>query len=123
MDLLLVMLLAALAVLHLLPAVAAAAPAQLSRLYGVASDDAVLLTLLQHRAVLLGLVGLGFVLACFLPGLRWAALGFGLINMVSFIAIAAMRGTLKGPLNKIVVADGMGLPLAAGAGLLLAMGV
>lgn len=102
-----------LAAIHVLPAVAALAPSQLSSLYGVAPDDTVLTTLLQHRAILLGLVGAAFAAAAFLPSLRWAALIGGGISMVSFILIALFNRELAGPLRKITLVDAAGLPVAA----------
>ena len=44
-----------LALIHAVPALAAVAPASLTRLYGVPATDSALLTLLQHRAVLIAL--------------------------------------------------------------------
>ena len=102
-----------LAVIHFLPAVAAIAPAQLSNLYGVAPDDTVLRTLLQHRAVLLGLVGAAFLAAAFMPSLRWAALIGGAASMVLFLVIAFFNGELSGTLSKITIVDAAGLPIAA----------
>ncbi|MEM7329709.1 MAG: phosphopantetheine adenylyltransferase [Pseudomonadota bacterium] len=101
-----------LALIHLLPALAAMSPRQLTTLYGVAPDDKVLTTLLQHRAVLLGLVGAAFIAGAFLPGLRWAALIGGSISMVGFLLIALINGELSGPLKKISIVDAAGLPVA-----------
>lgn len=111
-----------LAAIHLLPAVAALSPNQLSALYGVSPEDTVLRTLLQHRAVLLGLVGAAFTAAAFVPNLRWAALIGGSVSMVSFLIIAAINGELTGPLQKITIVDAAGLPVAAILFFLLAKG-
>lgn len=102
-----------LAAIHLLPAVAAIAPRQLASLYGVSPEDTVLTTLLQHRAILLGLVGAAFAAAAFQPNLRWAALIGGSISMISFLLIAFANGELMGPLQKITIVDAAGLPIAA----------
>ena len=102
-----------LAAIHLLPAAAAIVPSQLSSLYGVSPDDTVLTTLLQHRAILLGLVGAGFAAAAVFPDLRWAALIGGTISMVSFLLIAFANGELMGSLQKITLVDAAGLPIAA----------
>jgi hypothetical protein len=104
---------AILTLVHIVPALAALAPSRLSALYGFKADDRVLITLLQHRAVLLGLVAGGFAAAIFIPHLRGPALIFGAISMVSFIFVAAQQGTLEGPLSKIVIADAVAIPLAA----------
>ena len=111
-----------LAAIHLLPAVAALSPTQLSNLYGIAPEDTVLTTLLQHRAVLLGLVGAAFAAAAFIPSLRWAALIGGTTSMVTFLVIAAFNGELTGPLQKITIVDVAGLPVAAILFFLLAKG-
>lgn len=106
------LLFALLAVIHFLPAVAALAPSQLSALYGVPPEDKVLTTLLQHRAVLLGLVGAAFATAAFMPSLRWAALIGGTISMLAFLVIAFANGELGGSLQKIAIVDAAGLPVA-----------
>ena len=102
-----------LAVIHFLPAVAAIAPAQLSNLYGVAPDNTVLRTLLQHRAILLGLVGAAFLAAALVPSLRWAALIGGTLSMALFLVIAFFNDELTGTLSKITLVDAAGLPIAA----------
>ena len=102
----------ALAAIHLLPAAAAAAPAQLSRLYGTEPEDTLLGTLLQHRALLLGLVGSAFAAAAFMPELRWPALIGGTVSMAGFLVIAALRGELTGRLRLIVAFDVVGVVLA-----------
>lgn len=111
-----------LAAIHLLPAVAALSPSQLSALYGVSPEDKVLTTLLQHRAVLLGLVGAAFAAAAFVPNVRWAALIGGSASMALFLVIAAVNGELTGPLQKITIVDAAGLPVAAILFFLLAKG-
>lgn len=105
-----------LALIHLVPAAAALAPSRIAHLYGVDTGDATLLTLLQHRAVLLGLVGFAFTIAAVRPGgsVAWHAVLLGGASMLSFIGIAAIRGALNGPLRKIAIVDAVGLlPLAA----------
>jgi len=111
-----------LAAIHFLPAVAAVAPSQLSALYGVPPEDKTLTTLLQHRAVLLGLVGAAFAAAAFIPSLRWAALIGGSISMILFLVIATLNGELTGPLQKIAIVDAVGLPIAAILAILLSRG-
>jgi len=112
-----------LAAIHFLPAMAALSPSQLSALYGVSPDDTVMRTLLQHRAVLLGLVGAAFLAGAFFPSLRWAALIGGTASMVTFLIIAALNGELAGSLQKITLVDAVGLPVAAILFFLLAKGL
>lgn len=111
----------ALAVLHIVPAVAAVRPQRLAVLYGVRSDDAVLLTLLQHRAVLLGIVGLLMLAGAVHAELRWFCLVFGVLSMASFLVIAHQRGTQTGPLVTIYRADQAGMVVAAATAVLMLM--
>lgn len=119
MTKLLPFLFAALAVIHTLPAIAVIAPGQLSRLYGFAPSDQVLTTLLQHRALLFGLLAAALVYAIFTPATRWPVLIGALASMGGFIVIAARRGEMSGALKSIVIADVIGLILAAMAAPLL----
>lgn len=100
-----------LALIHLLPAVAAVAPKQITKLYGVNAEDRTLITLLQHRAVLLGAVGFAFAAAAAMPQSPAAlfAVLLGGASMVSFLVIAALQRQLSGPLRKIVIVDVVGL--------------
>ena len=100
-----------LAVIHLLPALAAIAPRQISKLYGVDASDSALITLLQHRAVLLGIVGFAFTVAAFRPesSAAWHAVIIGAISMIAFLVIATINRELVGSLQKIVIVDAIGL--------------
>ena len=84
-----------------------------------AASDSALLTLLQHRAVLFGLLAAALVLAAFRPDIRWPALIAVTVSMASFLVIAASRGELSGSLRSIVVADVAGLLIALFAAILL----
>lgn len=105
------LLFAFLAIIHLLPAIAAIAPKQITSLYGVQADDTALITLLQHRAVLLGIVGLAFGAAAFRPEGSVALHAFiiGAISMVTFLIIASVNRELTGNLSKIAIVDAVGL--------------
>ena len=100
-----------LVLINLPPVIAAVAPGQLVRLYGVSPDDKTLLTLLQHRAVLLGIVGVGCAVAAHIELFRWPALWAAAISMLSFIVICAVQRQLGGPLRKIAVMDAIGIPI------------
>lgn len=54
-------------VIHLLLLTGVLGKAQLETLYGVALQDANLVILMRHRAVLLGLLGAFFIFAAFAP--------------------------------------------------------
>ena len=77
------------------------------------------MTLLQHRALLFGLVAAACIYAAHTPSARWPVLIGTAVSMIGFMSIAAMRGELGGSLNKIVVVDGIGILLAAVIAVLL----
>jgi len=107
------------AIINFLPVISAVAPSKMQDLYGISPDNSDLLTLLQHRALLLGLVGLALAAAAHMPELRWPALIGGFISMGSFILFALARGQMSGPLGKIALVDIVGLIFAAIAAFLL----
>lgn len=92
-------------IIHLLPLPGVLGAGQLGRLYGVAVDDPNLAILLQHRAVLFGLLGALLVVAAFRAGLRTVALVAGLASTVSFLLIAWCVGDHNPQLARVVVAD------------------
>ena len=102
-----------LAIIHILPALSAVSVDRLAGLYGVSAEDKTLMTLLQHRAVLFGLVAGACIYAANRPAARWPVLWTAIISMSSFIFIAMPRGQLSGPLAKIAYVDGFGLIIAA----------
>lgn len=110
---------AALAVIHILPAMAVLMPGRLSTLYGFEAGDSVLTTLLQHRVLLFGLVAGALIWAIFTPSVRWPVLIGTVISMAGFIVIAAARGETGGSVRSIVVADVIGLIIAVFASVLL----
>ena len=95
----------ALTLIHILPAMALLMPGRLSALYGFEAGDSVLTTLLQHRALLFGLVAGALIWAIFTPSVRWPVLIGTVISMAGFIISAAARGETGGALRSIVVAD------------------
>ena len=108
-----------LAIIHILPALSAVSVDRLAGLYGVSAEDKTLMTLLQHRAVLFGLVAGACIYAANRPFARWPVLWAAIISMSSFIFIAMPRGQLSGPLAKIAYVDGFGLIIAATLAVLL----
>lgn len=109
----------ALALIHILPAMAVLAPSRLSVLYGFEAGDQVLTTLLQHRALLFGILAAALIYAIFAPATRWPVLIGTIVSMGGFLVIAVLRGQTSGALKSIVVADVIGLGLAALAAFLL----
>ncbi len=102
----------ALALIHALPAMAVIAPARLSSLYGFDASDTVLTTLLQHRALLFGILSAALIYAIFIPSVRWPVLIGAIMSMGGFLVIALARGEVSGALRSIVVADVIGLVIA-----------
>lgn len=102
---------ALLAAINLLPSLVAFAPSKISKLYGIDITDPALITLLHHRAVMLGIVGGVLAAAIFMPSIRWVALCAGTVSMMSFIVIAAMNNELGGSLSRIALVDAIGIPI------------
>ena len=100
-----------LAVINLPPVIAAFAPSQLVRLYGVPANDKTLLALLQHRAILLGIIGAGCALAAHIELFRWPALWAASVSMITFLVFCAVQKQFNGPLRKIAIMDAIGVPL------------
>lgn len=92
-------------IIHLLPLPGVLGAGRLTRLYGVAADDPNLGILLQHRAVLFGLLGALLVAAAFRPELRVIALIAGLLSTVSFLVIAWGVGGYNAQIARVVAAD------------------
>lgn len=106
---------AVLGLLHILPGLVALTPARMVRLYGIDPEDGAMATLMQHRALMLGLIGALLLAAALWVSLRPAALCIGVASMAGFVAIAAGNRAARGPLLRIVIADLAGLAVAAAA--------
>ena len=109
----------ALAIIHILPALSGLSGTRLAGLYGISPQEKTLMTLLQHRAVLFGLVACACVYAAYVPSVRWAVLIGTVVSMGSFLLIALPRGQMVGALRKIIIVDGIGLLIAAGLAALM----
>ena len=109
------------AVIHLLPVAGIMGETRLSALYGLRFDDPNLLILMQHRAVLFGLLGMFLLIAAFRPELQAAAILAGLISAGSFIVFALTGGGYNADIHRVVIADIVAIAclVAAGASLLL----
>ena len=103
-------------VIHLLPLPGVLGARQLTRLYGVAADDADVGILLQHRAVLFGLLGVLLIAAAFRDELRAVALIAGLVSTVSFLVIAWSVGGYNPQVARVVAADVVAVLLLLTAG-------
>jgi hypothetical protein len=92
-------------VIHLLPVPGALGAGMLSRLYGIDVADPNTAILLQHRALMFGILGVLMLAAIPWPSLRLAALTVGLASAASFIAVALWIGGYNGAITRVVVAD------------------
>ena len=102
-----------LALVHMVPMIAAIMPSQITKLYGIVPDDKTQIVLLQHRALLLGLVGAACGLAAHNESIRWPVLIGAVISMTSFIAFCLVHDQMGGALRKIALVDLVALPVAA----------
>lgn len=100
-------------IIHLLPVPGVLGPATLTRLYGIEVHDPNLAILLQHRALLFGVLGALMLAAVVLPGLRVTALAVGLCSAASFIVVALMVGGYNPAIGRVVVADAVASVLLA----------
>jgi len=97
--------LVAAALIHLLPVYGVSGPVRLSQLYGIKVVDANLAILLQHRALLFGILGLLMLLATVLPAIRMIVLVAGLLSAASFIVVAMWVGGYNPAIARVIVAD------------------
>lgn len=97
------------AVINLAPVAGARSAAALEELYGVRLQDPNLVILLRHRAVLFGLVGGLMLYAVFDPALRSVAYVFGYASMVTYLIIVKQQPSPNSNMNKIFMADVIGL--------------
>jgi len=103
---------------NLLPVSGVVSASRLQSLYGVALDDANLLILMRHRAVLFGIVGGILVASAFHSPLRPVGLAVGLTSMLSFVLIAWLEGTCNAELRRVVVVDLVASVVLLGAAVL-----
>jgi hypothetical protein len=85
---------------------------RLQILYGIAFEDANLLILTRHRAILFGIVGSLLVVSVFRSSLRPVAITAGLVSMLSFTLIVWLSGGHNAELARLAAVD-----LAASVGL------
>ncbi|MGQ0709111.1 MAG: phosphopantetheine adenylyltransferase [Rhodoferax sp.] len=81
----------ALALVHALPAAGVLGRSLLERAYGIDVSQPDLLVLLQHRALLFGLLGGACAAAAWNPLWRWPVAWMALASMLGFVALAALH--------------------------------
>jgi len=93
------------AIIHLLPVPGVTGTTSLGRLYGIEVADANTSILLQHRALLFGMLAILMLLAIALPKLRMTVLGAGLFSAASFVVVALWVGGYNVAIARVVTAD------------------
>jgi hypothetical protein len=102
-------------IIHLLPVPGVIGATNLGRLYGINVSDPNTAILLQHRALLFGILGVLMLAAIPLPFLRITAFLVGLVSAASFIVVALWVGNYGAEIKRVVIADMVAvLLLAAG---------
>lgn len=101
---------------NLLPVSGVLSSSRLRALYGVALQDANVIILMRHRAVLFGIVGSLLILSAFHSPLRPVGYAAGFISMLSFVLIAWLAGGYNPELKRVLVVD-----VVASAALLAAL--
>ena len=92
-------------IIHLLPVSGVLGPSALARLYDIEVNDPNMAILLQHRALLFGVLGMLTLIAIPLAWLRLTALTVALFSALSFIVIATMVNGYNPAIARIVIAD------------------
>jgi len=92
-------------IIHLLPVPGVMGVSTLARLYGIEVNDPNTAILLQHRALLFGVLGVLMLSAIALPWLRVTALTVALFSAASFIVVAMAVGGYNAAIGRVVVAD------------------
>jgi len=105
------------AAINLAPVLGAFSPERMTALYGVDLSDPNLQILMRHRAVLFGLVGALLVVTAFHPPLRTVGYATGFASMVSFVLIAWLVGGYSANIQRVILADVVGIAALTGAGI------
>ena len=91
--------------INFVPIIGVISSEQLTKLYGITLSDKNLIILLQHRALLFGIIGAFIIYAAFHPSLQPHAFTAGLISMLGFIVIVWRNDGYNQELAKIITAD------------------
>jgi hypothetical protein len=91
--------------IHLLPVPGVIGAPVLTRTYGIAVEDPNTSILLQHRALLFGVLGLLMWGAIAVPSLRLTVLAVALFSAASFIVVALWVGGYNAAIGRVVTAD------------------
>jgi hypothetical protein len=101
---------AALAVIHLLPALGLVSSTLRLRLYGM-DPGGDLAILLSHRAVIFVAIVMASLVAATFDTVRPATAYFVSVSVVGFLFVYALGGMPAGPLRQVALVDCVALPL------------
>jgi len=90
---------------HLLPTMGVLGATRLNSLYGISADDPTMRLLLQHRAVLFGIVAGVCLAGALWSPLRLTALVVAAISTWSFVALWGLIPVRSAPINRITYID------------------
>ena len=99
------------AVIHLLPLSGLPGAAALERIYGLAELDASTVLLLQHRALMFGLLGFGLLAAIRYPGWRLPMISIVLVSDLGFLLLCAMHWPPNDALQRVAMFDAVSIVL------------
>jgi hypothetical protein len=91
--------------IHLIPVTGAIGASRLFQLYGIEVVDPNLAILLQHRALLFGILGALMLIAIPIKSLRFTAITIGFLSASSFVCIATLVGNYNDAVHRVVIAD------------------
>ncbi|MEN7342170.1 MAG: phosphopantetheine adenylyltransferase [Pseudomonadota bacterium] len=92
-------------IVHVLPLAGVLGTTKLQALYGVTIDDANLVVLMRHRALLFGLIGSFAIFAAFREPLQLSALIISTVSVAGFILIALPATGLNAPMLRVFRID------------------
>lgn len=107
--------------INFVPIIGVISAEQLTKLYGITLSDKNLIILLQHRALLFGIIGAFVMYAAFHPALQPYAFIAAFISMLGFLVIASRNGGYNQDLAQIITADIIALILLSIAFVLFAL--
>lgn len=108
MNLIITMVLIAVGLIHLLPAVGMLGPERLRNLYAIELANDELILLMRHRAVLFGLLGCALLGAASRPDWQGWALAAAVISTASFILLAGNEA-YNAAVRRVILVDWMAL--------------
>ncbi len=100
MELFVKLVLAYVALIHLLPGLGLLGGERLLALYGVSPDEPNLQILLRHRAVFFAMLGTGVAVSIFMTAWRPAMIGVALISLVTFLIVVWVEGGANAALRR-----------------------